>query len=151
MRCSPGDGEITGDVDLADLGESAPSGDVVVWDWRTGVATPSRSDGSWTCTLASEAWAFHVVAPVLAGGIAVVGDVSKFVTAGDARVVVSQFGGGVRVMVKGANERVTITGWAQRPPTRVDGDVQHDADSGVWTADVAVPARGWTTMQLAPG
>ena len=76
----------TGDVRLTDLGDSAPSGDVVVWDWRAGVATPHRSDGSWTCTLAAEEWAFHIVAPVLAGGIAVIGDVSKFVTAGDARL-----------------------------------------------------------------
>ncbi|MCU1361409.1 MAG: hypothetical protein JWN99_2698, partial [Ilumatobacteraceae bacterium] len=153
MRCSPGDTTTSGDVALADLGDSAPTGDVVVWDWRAGTAAPSWADGRWTATLASQEWTFHVVAPVLACGIAVIGDVSKFVTAGDARVVVSEIDGAVRIVVKGAHETVTITGWAAHAPRRPDDavhheTVHHDADSGVWTTDVIVPARGWTTVEL---
>ena len=151
MRCSPRVGATTGEVHLADLDESAPIGDVVVWDWRSGIATPMSSDGHWSCTLASEQWAFHVIAPVLGGGIAVVGDVSKFVTAGDARVVVSEIDGGLRIVVKGANERVSLTGWAKRPPRRVEGAVQHDSVTGVWTTDVDVPTRGWITVDLGVG
>jgi hypothetical protein len=91
------------------------------------------------------------VAPLLSSGIAVFGDVSKFVTAGDARVVVSERDGGVRMLVKGAGERVTITGWATEAPVRRDGDVHHDAATGIWTTVVHVPARGWTTVELAAG
>ena len=131
---------------------SAPAGDVVVWDWRAAHGDRARrTTGSWSSTLAAEEWTFHVVAPVLACGIAVVGDVSKFVTAGDARVVVSERDGGVRLLVKGADERVTITGWATQSPTRLDGEVVHDATTGIWTTEVVVPARGWTTVDLTAG
>jgi hypothetical protein len=158
MRCSPGDDPVTGDVALADLGESAPAGDVVVWDWRAGSARRMGADGHWTASLAQEQWTYHVVAPVLAGGIAVIGDVSKFVPAGDARIEVTERAGGstgsastVRIVVKGAGERVTITGWAERSPSRSDGQVDHDRATGIWTTDVDVPERGWTTVELQPG
>jgi hypothetical protein len=151
MRCSPGEGTTTGEVRLADLGASAPTGDVIVWDWRDRTATAASADGRWTSSLAAEEWTFHVIAPVLPCGIAVVGDVSKFVTAGDARLVVSEREGGVRLVVKGADERVTITGWADRAPSRTDGQVIHDATTRVWTTDVRVPARGWTTVDLTAG
>ena len=60
----------------------------------------------------------------------------------------SQIERGVRLVVKGAGERVTITGWAGHRPTRTDGEVVHDAVSGVWSTVVLVPARGWTTVEL---
>ncbi|MFN8023424.1 MAG: hypothetical protein U0Q03_17990 [Acidimicrobiales bacterium] len=149
MRCSPGDRRTTGEVRLDALGESRPTGDVVVWDWRSGTATRMAADGSWTCELGQEEWTFHVVAPVLAGEVAVIGDTSKFVTAGDARVVVSDTGDAVRVVVKGADEQVTVTGWSAQAVRRADGSpVAHDASTGVWTTVVDVPSRGWTTIAL---
>ncbi len=160
MRCSPGDAAVTDEVALGDLGESAPTGDVVVWDWRAGTARPMGHDGRWTASLAQEEWTFHVVAPVLAGGVAVIGDVSKFVTAGDARIEVTERAGhdelagragGITVVVKGAGERVTITGWAEHPPSRPDAPVAHDRTTGIWTTVVDVPARGWTSVELRPG
>jgi hypothetical protein len=117
-------------------------------------------DGRWTASLAQEEWTFHVVAPVLAGGVAVIGDVSKFVTAGDARIEVTERAGhdelagragGITVVVKGAGERVTITGWAEHPPSRPDAPVAHDRTTGIWTTVVDVPARGWTSVELRPG
>ena len=151
MRCSPGDAASTGEVCLAELGESAPTGEVVVWDWRARVARRASRDDRWSVTLAPEEWTFDVIAPVLGCGIAVVGDTSKFVTAGDARIVVSERTDGVHLTVLGANERVTITGWAPTAPTRADGDVVHDASTGVWSTDVDVPARGWCVTQLVAG
>jgi hypothetical protein len=148
MRCSPGDSVTSGDVALTDLGESAPTGDVVSWDWRLGTATPLSATGSWPCSLGQEEWTFHVVAPVLAGWIAVIGDVSKFVTAGDARLEVSATDTSVSVVVKGAGEHVTITGWSSIPPRRADGEVHHDATTGVWTTDISIPERGWATLTL---
>ena len=148
MRCSPDDTAVTGDVRLADLGESSPADDVVLWDWRAGTATRAAADHAWTATLTPEQWTFHVVAPVLPGGIAVVGDVSKFVTAGDARIEVSTGDDGVRVTVKGAGERVTLTGWADHVPVRADGSVDHDPSTGVWTTMVDIPSRGWASVTL---
>ncbi len=155
MRCSPVDAATTGMVSLADLGESSPSGDVVVWDWRAGTATRTGPDHSWSCTLRREEWTHHVVAPVLPGEVAVIGDVTKFVPAGDARIEVSleSHDGrpAVRVVVKGAGERVTLTGWAGGALGRADGGVVHrEAATGVWTTEVDVPERGWTTALLVP-
>jgi hypothetical protein len=149
-------------VSLADLGDAAPAGDVVVWDWRAGTATRTPADASWSCSLASEQWTFHVVAPVLTSGIAVIGDAGKFATAGDARVVVTELHDGVRVVVLGASETVMLTGWADHPPSRHaseaddvsdEGDdpdalVAFDATTGVWTTAVRVPPRGWTTLTM---
>ncbi len=157
LRCSPGDGATTGRVELAELGESAPrprregGTDVVVWDWRSSTATLLAPDAGWDTTLATEEWNYHVVAPVLHCGIAVIGDVSKFVTAGDARIVVSRLDDGVRVVVLGAGETVRITGWSAAAPVRSDGPVSHDPATGVWTTDVAVTARGWAGIVLRPG
>ncbi len=43
------------------------------------------------------------------------------------------------------------TGYPHGQIHHVVGDVQHDAVSGVWTTDVEVPPRGWTTMELIVG
>jgi hypothetical protein len=151
MRCSPGDAPTTGEVRLADLGDSAPTGDVVLWDWRQRTAVRLTADATLTTTLAREEWAFHVAAPVLSSGIAVIGDTSKFVTAGDARIEVNEATDGVRIVVKGAGETVTITGWAERPPARADdAEVHHDGSTGVWTTAVTVPDRGWCRITLRP-
>ena len=149
MRCSPRDGATTGEVRLDTLGESAPAGPVVVWDWRRQTAEPMDADGSWTCTLEREEWDFRVVAPLLPSGIAVIGDTSTFVTAGDARVEVSATERGARVVVKGAGERVTVTGWSTRPPVRSDAAaVRHDPSTGVWATEVDVAHRGWSSVEL---
>ena len=89
---------------------------------------------------------------MLAGGrLAVIGDVDKFVPAGDARIEVVEHDEGVRLAGKGAGETVTVTGWASASPSTVDGPpVDHDPETGVWTVDVDVPSRGWTTVELRP-
>jgi len=163
LHANPGDDPVEGEVAFADLGDSAPVGEVVVWDWRSRAATPAGPDTRWPVSLVKEDWAYLVLAPLLAGGrLAVVGDVSKFVTAGDARMVVDDTGEGVRITVKGAGETVTITGWAPAPPTatgpgetpRPDGapstdlPVTHDPATGTWTVAVEVGPRGWATSTI---
>ena len=77
-------------------------------------------------SLPREGWTYLVLAPVLPSGLAVIGDVDLFVPAGDARIEVSELPDGARVVVKGAGEVVTVTGWAPSAPA-VDGhEVAHD-------------------------
>lgn len=154
-HCAPTDDRIEATVALADLGESAPSGDVVVWDHRTGTVTPVGPDGVLGLDLGREDWAYRVVAPVVADGLAVIGDVTKFVPAGDARIEVAvEPGDGpddaatVVLVVKGAGETVTVTGWARRPPTADVGHLVHDGDTGRWDLTVDVGPRGWTPVRL---
>ena len=110
-------------------------------------------------TLDHQDWAYWVVAPVLAGDLAVIGDVEQFVPAGDARIEVSvtEHPDGpaeVNVVVKGAGETVTVTGWSAGAPTARQGTealaVTHDSATGVWRVTVTVGRRGWTTITLRP-
>ncbi len=158
MHANPADEPISGEIRLESLfrleggAEVQPSEeawsatDVVAWDWRRGTATRLALDAAIPISLDREGWTFHVLAPVLGSGLAVIGDVTKFVTAGDARIEVSETSTGVRLVVKGPGETVTVTGWAEVAPTSPDAIVAHDPSSGVWTIAIDVPSRGWTTL-----
>jgi hypothetical protein len=148
---------LTGSVDLADLGLDRPRGDVVLWDWSAHTAERVGPDHRFDVTLDREGHRFWVAAPVLTGDVAVIGDVDRFVTAGDARIEVAapDAEGRILITVKGAGEGVTVTGWAAAAPDvageHVVGDGSaFDAVPGIWTVTVAVPARGWTTVSVAP-
>ena len=158
MHANPGDEPISGEIRLEPLtrrertagvgagpARSSAAG-VVAWDWRNGAATRLAPDAAVPVTLGREGWVFYVLAPVLFSGLAVIGDVTKFVTAGDARIEVSETSTGVRVVVKGAGERVTVTGWADVAPTSPDAIVAHDPSTGIWTVAVDVPSRGWAIL-----
>jgi hypothetical protein len=149
LHANPSEDPVAGDVAFVELGDSAPVGEVVVWDWRARTATCAAPDARWPVSLGREGWTYLVLAPLLAGGrLAVVGDVDKFVPAGDARIEVEDLPDGARVTVKGPGEVVTVTGWAAAPPTATTGAVDHDPASGVWSVAVEVPSRGWTTVDL---
>jgi len=100
--------------------------------------------------LGREEWRYFVAAPVLVGDFAVLGDLTKFVTAGDARIEVDATKTGVELTVKGAAETVTISGWATSAPTSPGGDVRFDAMTQRWDLDVNVGDRGWKLVRLVP-
>jgi hypothetical protein len=118
----------------------------VAWDWRNATATRLEPGTTIPFSLNREGWTFHVLAPILRSGLAIIGDVSKFVTAGDARLEVFETSVGVRLVVKGPGETVTVTGWAEVTPTSSDATVAYDPTTRVWTAAIDVPDRGWTTL-----
>jgi hypothetical protein len=149
MHAHPGDDRVDGEIRLGAVRGADATGDVVAWDWRA--RTPTRlagADATIPVSLEREGWTFHVLAPVLASGLAVIGDVTKFVTAGDARIEVAETATGVRLVVKGAGEVVTVTGWAEAAPRSPDGIVAHDRTTGVWTIDVEIPTRGWASVTV---
>ena len=160
MNAHPGDDPIIGEIHLTSFsGPDATakvqssqanriSADVVAWDWRAERATRLAPNATIPVSLGREGWAFYALAPVLASGLAVIGDVSKFVTAGDARIEVSETSTGVRLVVKGAGEVVTVTGWAETTPTSPNGVVADNPATGVWTVDIEVPRRGWATLTI---
>ena len=158
MHANPSDEPISGGIRLASLyrseegvtGRSGQEGsaELVAWDWRNGRALRLTPVDTIPVTLGLEDWTFHVLAPVLGSGIAVIGDVTKFVTAGDARLEISETSTGARIVVKGSGETVTVTGWAEAAPTSPDAFVAHDPSTGVWTAAIGVPDRGWATLDV---
>jgi hypothetical protein len=154
-------------VSLAELGDVAPDGPVIARDWRTGAFTRVDPDDALTFSLAPRAWSYHVLCPVLPGGIALFGDVSKHASLGDRRVR------GVRVedaallfSVLGApGERVGIAGWSESAPRAVTasggevhpllrpGDAElrweRDGDSGAWRLEVKLGERGAVDVRVA--
>ena len=128
----------------------APESDeqVVAWNWRIGTAERLLRSATIPVSLGPEDWSFYVLAPILPSGLAIIGDITKFVTAGDARVEVVRTSTGVRLIVKGAGEHVTITGWAEAAPTSPDGIIEHHAATGVWSIEVEIPSRGWTWVSV---
>jgi hypothetical protein len=148
MHGNPSDDEIDRVVAFDDLGVSEPDGDVIVWDFRARTATRLGADGQWRVRAQREGWTYLVLAPVFGHDFTVIGDTSKFVPAGDARLEVLPAAQGADLIVKGPGETVTITGWSATPPT-VDGTaLQHDAATGLWTLPVDVPSRGWARVEV---
>jgi hypothetical protein len=163
MHANPGDEPVVGEIRLPSL-TSSRSGvqmplirteeepdsvdHVVAWNWRTRTAEPLARTATIPVSLGREEWAFYVLAPILPCGLAVIGDITKFATAGDARVEVFRTSTGVRLVVKGGGENVTITGWAEAAPTSADGIVEHSTTTGVWSVSVAVPSRGWIPIRV---
>ena len=164
MHANPGEEPVVGEVPLSSLfslsrSEDQPSAvrmeeeaevvnHVVAWNWRTQTAEQLARTSAISVSLEREDWDFYVLAPILPSGLAVIGDITKFTTAGDARVEVTPTSTGVRLVVKGAGETVTITGWAEAAPISPDGSVEHRATTGLWSMTVAVPSRGWTSIRV---
>lgn len=149
MHCLPEDRPLSGHVELCELDDAAPAGDVVAWNWRERTATRLTPDTRIPVSLAREDWTYFVLAPLIDGRIAVIGDVGKFVTAGDARLRVEPVERGARVVVLGADEDVTVTGWSDTAPRSDTHTVRHDSGTGIWEVTVTVPPRGWTEFQVA--
>ena len=93
-----------------------------------------------------------MLAPVLAGWIAVIGDPALYACAGDARVgdVVLDDPGHVTVTVLGAGERVRLVGWSAHPiaahawaPATAKTPVAatRDAATGAWELAVDSPVE----------
>ena len=165
MHANPGDEPVVGEVPLSStlsscsrseyqrpavrMEEEVEVGDeIVAWNWRTRTAEKLSRTSAISVSLEREDWDFYVLAPILPSGLAVIGDITKFTTAGDARIEVAATSTGVRLVVKGAGENVTITGWAETAPTSPDGSVEYSAATGVWAVRIAIPARGWASITV---
>lgn len=143
-------------VTLSSLGAAVPDVPVVRWDWRAGRATVLGADRAYRVQLDVLDWDLSVLAPVLPCGLALIGDTTRYATAGRARLgTIRADASGLACSVLGPGEWVTITGWSDRPPTRarvwaasswIETDVEWS--DHVWTVDVNVPARGWTHLEV---
>jgi hypothetical protein len=148
-------------VAFTELGEDDPDADTVaVYDWRTGGVDVQPGDGGYDVALEPADWDYRVLAPVLANGIAVVGDPDVYATAGDSRVAeIALTDDEVVVTVLGANERLRVVGWSEGALTArawsprtgsARPAVTRDEASGRWEVAVDVPSAGWTRLHLAP-
>lgn len=148
-------------VAFAALGEDRPGTDAVaVFDWRRGRVDVLPADGSYEVALEPAGWDYRVLAPVLSGGIAVIGDPALYAVAGDTRVAdVVADRDGVSVTVLGAHERIHIVGWSEHPiaarawsPAAHSSDVAstYDSTTRMWQIAVDVGDAGWIKLHVAP-
>jgi hypothetical protein len=146
-------------VALTAVGEDRPATDTVaVFDWRRGRVDVLPAGGAYDVALEPAGWDYRVLAPVLPGAIAVIGDPAVYACAGDTRIAdVVSLGDGVTLTVLGANERVRIVGWSERPvaidawaPAAGRSEVAstHDVESRMWETAVDVGAAGWIKLDV---
>ena len=146
---------------LADLGALAPAAPVVAFDWRSGRAERLDPDAAFELELAPLDWDYRVLCPLLPGELAVLGDPTRYATAGDRRIA------GIRSTPSGVEfetlaspgERVRIAGWSKRPPRAACWDPRGAAPlplgwqpgSGRFDGEVEVGTCGWARVELAAG
>ena len=109
------------EIPLGELGAAAPRGPALAYDWASGRGERVAPEGALTFSLAPRAFSLRVLCPLLPGGIALVGDPTKYACAGDRRIrQVRAADGGVRFEALGApGERVRVRGFAERRPRAV--------------------------------
>ena len=128
-------------VAFAGVGEDRPATDrVAVFDWRSGRVDVMPADGAYDVALEPAGWDYRVLAPVLPGGIAVIGDPALYACAGDARIAdVAADGDGVDR--HGARRRRT------RPRRRLVGTADLGASLGTRDRDACSRRRRSTQRQ----
>jgi hypothetical protein len=153
--------------DLEDLGPLRGEGPMLAYDFRRARARRVEASGkepAWEVELEPHAWDYRILCPILPGEITIVGDVSRYVSAGDARLrdVRATEGGLVFEALGSPGECFEITGWSARPPraARVldptgGRPLQVHDEGGLFRIPLALGDRGWLRVQVdadsAPG
>jgi hypothetical protein len=145
---------------LDELGAERPAGPSIAYDWRSGTLARVEPDGGFDLALAPLGWDYRVLAPILPGEIALVGDPALYATAGDKRIArVEADGASLAATVFGApRERVNLVGWSARRPAgatqqrvgRRDAlDVHWSAPGGRFDLEVEIPPSGCVEVRIA--
>jgi hypothetical protein len=150
------------EIALAELGEAAPRGEALAYDWRSGRGERVPPGAALGFSLAPHEFSLRVLCPLLPGGVALVGDPTKYACAGDRRIRrVRGEDGAVAFDALGApGERVRIRGFSQRP---LRGAFARDAegapeqalpvessDGGRFDLALRIGHRGATSVRILP-
>lgn len=169
MNCHDGSESMRTTVPFDDLGADAPcdaAGEAVTraacLDARTGTVSVVDGTGP-SVELGAKGWDLRVLAPLLLGGrLAVFGDGHRFASAGRQRMSsIVERDDSVGLRVAGADEQVTLVGWAStevvgaelRAGGAAGGVERYDLQvgpDGRWELLVDVPSEpGWVTVELS--
>lgn len=129
------------------------SGNVYVFDWMAGKGHTSTADVPWTQKIRNDP-AYVVIVPVGQSGIALLGDLGKFVPLGKKRVTdLSDDGVLDASFVFAPGERsITVQGWARAKPLvdAVDGRLgalNFDSDSGRFRVELFPTTSGTARLR----
>jgi hypothetical protein len=146
--------------DLADLGPLRPEGPLLVYDFRRARAERVEASGAapaWEVELEPLAWDYRILCPVLPGEIAIVGDVSRYVAAGDARLrdVRATESGLVFEALGSPGECFEVTGWSAQPPRAAramdptgDRPLRMRCEGDLFRIPIALEDRGWLRVEV---
>lgn len=106
------------EVALAELGALAPQAAVVAYDWRSGAFRRLEPDAVLRGELAWQDFSYTVLCPIVAPGLALFGDVTRWATMGDRRVAHVEAGAdGIAFDLLGTpGSGVAVEGWSQAEP-----------------------------------
>jgi hypothetical protein len=140
------------ELPLSDLGTACPVGPVLAYDWRRREFQRLEPGDALTGSLAYQDFSYNVLCPLLPGGIAVFGDVTRYATVGDRRVAhIRAVPGGVAFDVLGPpGAQVEVHGFAGAPATAAlawspAGEVASELETGSggrWLVRVRFGASG---------
>lgn len=162
LNAYQGDEDLRYHFALEELGEVAPTSEVVAYDWRARSFEPMQPGDGFRETLAPRDWSYRVLCPWLAGGIALVGDPTRYATAGDRRIRdVRETESGIGFDVLGApGEAVELLAYTEALPrdvrgTTPGGDVAIQIDRELETGRTAfalqlprTPRIGWVRVEI---
>ncbi len=150
---------IASEIALAELGEGAPDGPVVAFDWRTGAFERLEAGDALRFSLDYAQWSLRVLCPLLPGEVALAGDVSRYASMGDRRVRAARVRDGALELdaLGRPGERVELRGWSARPLTAGERwspregaaalEISGSAD-GAWGAAVPIGPAGWCRVRV---
>ena len=164
LNASQDDRTIATRVQISDLADAllAPPAAWLCYDWRTTRCEIVPADGGWDLSLTPGAWDYRVLCPLLASGLALVGDPSVYATAADRRIrAVRVRDAGLELEVLGApGERVTLRGFCRDAGVRVEvrdpgaassAAVRPGASVGAFDVSVTLPEIGRLPLRIERG
>jgi hypothetical protein len=130
-----------------------------VFDWRNRRVDVLSANGAYEIELEPAGWDYRVLAPMLPGGVAVIGDPDLYASAGDARIaaIAIEPDGSTVVTMLGAGEHVRLVGWSQNAISALawspaTGTVRvpstYEPDTGMWELAVDIGTSGWTKVHI---
>jgi hypothetical protein len=135
-------------VTLADLGLAGPH---VIYDWRNHTVSASASDRVAFGPLKTNAASYHVLAPILPNGMAVIGEPDKFVTMSQKRFPAAHFADNrLTLEIEGVpDEPISVLLYTPTPPRRVEGAEATPGPAPMLTVlKLAVPPSGRTRIMV---
>ncbi|HUT52951.1 MAG TPA: hypothetical protein VM658_06140 [bacterium] len=142
-------------VSMADLGLD-PAQKYIIYNWKKRTASAAGKKIKFG-RMPSNIACYYVIAPLLANGMAVIGEPDKFITLSRKRFQkIALEGGAVRIEMEGVpGEKVSCAVYSPAAAARVAADLEtgsaYDPAAGIQTISLAFPASGKARLTLTAG
>jgi hypothetical protein len=120
------------------------NGKAVVYNPGLNIISVINADEQFEDNLPADKYAYYIVAPVTASGIAFFGDAGKITATGKKRIadiIQNDKGLQVKVLFAKGEEPITLKGYAEHAVSTDKGKVSFDAASHIFTIVLPAPAN----------